>query len=398
MTAWALAGCVSAPGGVQTTAASVPAATASTSASPSVSRPSAPALDVEVVASGLEHPWEIAFLPDGRALVTERGGRLVLLSGLRAGASVTRVHADLTSVGARGEGGLMGLALAPDFATSRIFVTCQTHAVAGALVDVRLVRWQLSADASRADRVQELVTGLPVAASGRHSGCRLTVAADGALIVGTGDSAQAALPQSKASLGGKTLRLNLLNGQPLADNPFASASGPERYVYTFGHRNVQGVAVQPGTGRLFAAEHGPSIDDEINLLRAGANYGWDPSRGGTRGGYDESVPMTDTTRFPEAVTALWSSGSPTEAVSGLTFLSGRAWGAWDGALAVAALKGSKVIVLTLASDGSVASTSVPAELTQFGRLRAARQGPDGALYLTTSSGTDDRVLRVAPRG
>lgn len=358
-----------------------------------------PRLQVEVVASGLTHPWDVAFLPDGRALVTERGGRIVLLSSLAPGATVTRVPADLGDLYARGEGGLMGLALAPDFASSRIFVTCQTHAEDGRGVDVRLVRWQLAADGSRADRVQELVTGLPLAASGRHSGCLPTVAADGALVVGTGDSANPAASQSMVNLGGKTLRLNLLNGEPLPDNPFAAASGLQRYIYTYGHRNVQGVAVQPGTGTLFSVEHGTSVDDEVNVLRAGANYGWDPSQGGRVTTYDESVPMTDTNRFPDAVPAIWSSG-PTIATSGATFLAGEAWGPWDGALAVAALKGSRLLVLTLDGE-TLAGQAVPAELAgTFGRLRAARLGPDGALYLTTSNGSDDKVLRVtnAARG
>lgn len=359
--------------------------------------PTAPRLTVEVVASGLTHPWDVAFLPGGRALLTERGGRLVVTSSLAPGATVTRVHADLGDVYARGEGGLMGLALASDTA-SRVFVTCQTHAENGRPVDVRLVRWQLSADGTRADRVQELLTGLPIAASGRHSGCRPTLAADGMLLVGTGDTADAAASQDLTNLGGKTLRLNLLNGEPAPDNPFAAASGTQRFVYTFGHRNVQGLAIQPGTGAAFAVEHGPSVDDEVNVLRAGANYGWDPSQGGRVTSYDESAPMTDTTRFPDAVAAAWSSGSSTIATSGAAFLVGDEWGSWNGALAVAALKGSRLIVLTV--DGErVIGEHVVADLDgTFGRLRAARLGPDGALYVTTSNGSDDKLLRIAPVG
>ena len=350
-----------------------------------------------MVASGLTHPWDVGFLPDGRLLVAERDGRLVVLSSTSPGATATQVSADLGDVYVRGEGGLMGLALAPDFESSRIFVTCQTHAEGGRPIDVRLVSWQMSDDGTSAKRLRELLTGLPLADSGRHSGCRPTVAADGSLIVGTGDSADPVASQSMNSLGGKTLRLDLLTGQPRADNPFASASGSQRYIYTFGHRNVQGLAVHPVTGALFSVEHGPDVDDEVNILRPGGNYGWDPSSGGQVTTYDESVPMTDTLRFPDAVAATWSSGSPTIATSGAAFLNGEQWGAWDGALAIATLKGSQLLVLTLEGE-KVTGQFVPDELRgTFGRLRAARVGPDGELYLTSSNGSDDKVLRVRGR-
>ena len=148
---------------------------------------------------------------------------------------------------------------------------------------------------------------------------------------------------------------------------------------------------------MFTAEHGPSFDDEVNLLRSGANYGWDPSRGGTEQTYDESVPMTDRVRFPDAVDAVWQSGETTQAVCGAAFLTGRAWGAWDGALVVTALKGAKLLVLTLDDAGAVRNVAVPPEFSEaYGRLRAARTAPDGALYVTTSNGSDDQLLRVTP--
>ncbi|GAA4612473.1 PQQ-dependent sugar dehydrogenase [Saccharopolyspora hordei] len=354
-------------------------------------------LRVEVVAGGLEHPWDIGFLPDGTALVTQRPGRLALLADHRAGALVHPVQADFGDVLATGEGGLMGLLVHPDFAADRQFTTCQTHQVGGNAVDVRLVTWRLSEDGARADRVGDLLTGLPVNPSGRHSGCRLALAADGALLVGTGDTARPTVAQDRTSLGGKVLRLDLHTGAPLPDNPFAAAPDPrERLVHTLGHRNVQGLAVRPD-GQVFSAEHGPDVDDEVNLLRPGANHGWDPSRGGTVvGSYDESVPMTDLRRFPDAVPAVWSSGDDTEAICGAAFLSGPQWGRLDGALAVTALKGSKLLLLAVQPDGTVREVLVPPELDgTFGRLRAARTGPDGALYVSTSNG-DDEVVRISP--
>jgi aldose sugar dehydrogenase len=357
----------------------------------------APPLKVEEAAGGLQHGWDIGFLPDGKVLVTERPARITLLSSGRPGATATRVAADLADVQVRGEGGLMGMVVHPDFASTRRFTTCQTHQ-AGGTGDIRLVTWRLSDDGRAATRERDLLTGLPLASGGRHSGCRPTLAADGTLLVGTGDTANGRIPQDLGSLGGKVLRLVLGTGEPAPGNPFlSSANLRERYVWTYGHRNVQGVAVRPGSGQVLTAEHGPTFDDEVNVLRAGANYGWDPSRGGTVDGYDESVPMTDRQRFPDAVEAVWQSGSTTQAVCAATFLSGTQWGGLDGALVVTALKGAKLLVFTLDPAGAVTSVAIPAEFSEaYGRLRAARTGPDGALYVTTSNGDDDKLLRVTP--
>jgi glucose/arabinose dehydrogenase len=398
----ALAGC-SAPSPTSSAegggAGAAPAATGAAESPVAPPRTGTPDLQVEAVASGLSHVWDIGFLPDGQALVTERDGRIALLSSGEPGATVTPVNADLTDVHVRGEGGLMGLAVHPDFAQSRRFTTCQTHMQEGQPTDVRLITWELSADGTAASRVADpLVGGLPINPSGRHSGCRPTVADDGALLVGTGDTARGALSQDLTSLGGKVLRVDLESGGPATGNPFADAANPaQQLVWSYGHRNVQGVAVQPDSGEVYTAEHGPSTDDEINRLQVGGNYGWDPSQGGTVGGYDESVPMTDLQRFPDAVPAVWSSGNPVEAVSGAAFLSGGQWGDLDGALAVGALRGQKLLLMRLGQDGAVDQVSVPAPLDgTFGRLRAVRVGPDGALFVGTSNGTDDQVLRITP--
>ncbi|WP_370934062.1 sorbosone dehydrogenase family protein [Amycolatopsis sp. cg13] len=349
---------------------------------------------VQEVADGLEHGWDVAFLPDGSLLVPQRPGKLALIRDGRK----TDVHADFSDVLVRGEGGLMGLVLAADFATSREFTTCQTHQENGRAVDVRLVTWRLADDGASAAKVRDLLTGLPVNPSGRHSGCRPTLAPDGALLVGTGDTARSTVAQDRHSLGGKVLRIDAKTGEPLPGNPFLSSTDPnERRIYTYGHRNVQGVAIRPGTGQVVTSEHGPAFDDEVNLLRPGGNYGWDPSKGGTDTSYDESVPMTDTTRFPDAVRPLWTSGQITEATSGDAFLTGKQWGANEGALVVVALKGQKLLLLHLDAAAKVTGVTLPAEFNdKFGRLRAARSGPDGALYVTTSNGSNDKVLRVTP--
>ncbi len=357
-----------------------------------------PGLLIEQVAGGLEHGWDIGFLPDGKVLVTQRPARIALLSSAAPGATVSQVKADLSDVYVNGEGGLLGMVVHPDFDKTRRFTTCQTHTENGDPADIRLVTWRLAEDGKVARREKELLTGLPIS-TGRHSGCRPTMGPDGMLLVGTGDTAQGAISQDKTSLGGKVLRLDLNTGKPAPDNPFIDAkNAKQKYVYTFGHRNIQGVAVRPGSDQIFTAEHGPSFNDEVNLIQAGRNYGWDPSQGGTVAGYDESVPMTDLERFPDAVPAKWQSGETTEAVCAAAFLDGDQWGKLNGALVITALKGAKVLLLTLTKAGDVASVAIPKEFNnKFGRLRAARSGPDGALYITTTNGSDDKLLRVTPQ-
>ena len=253
-----------------------------------------------------------------------------------------------------------------------------------------MLRWRLTSDTRAVAVGKPLVTGIPLT-SGRHTGCRLRFSPKGVLYIGTGDAAVSANPQKKSSLGGKVLRV-YSSGTIPKTNPFYASGGAARYVWNYGHRNIQGLAVRPATGQMFTAEHGSYRDDEVNLIRKGANYGWDPGPG-----YDESVPMTDRKKFPKAVPALWSSGNPTVATSGMTFLSGKRWETWNGALAVAELKGEDVRLLFLDKAGKVTSTRTVPGADRFGRIRTLQQGPDGLLYLTTSNGGGkDRIIRVTP--
>jgi glucose/arabinose dehydrogenase len=337
------------------------------------------------VASGLTIPWDVAPLPDGRLLVSERSGRLLLVDS----GTTTTVSADLSDLFASGETGLMGLALDPDFASNGRFYTCQGHASPR---EIQVIAWTLDASAPSATRVRDpLVAELPIV-SGRHGGCQLEIDADGRLIIGTGDAAVGSHPQDLRSLGGKTLRVDRSTGAAPADNPFADSTNvATRRILSYGHRNVQGIAIHPRTGDVWSVEHGPDRDDEVNRIVAGGNYGWNPVPG-----YNERVPMTDDAEFPRAIEAAWATGAPTLALSGAAFLSDPAWGSWRDGLAVTALKNRSLRLLFFTDDGEYRGQHVVIG-GDYGRLRAAAQGPDGSLYVTTSNGAGrDTILRVRP--
>jgi glucose/arabinose dehydrogenase len=330
-----------------------------------------PRLTVTPVVTGLTVPWDVAFIPGGTMLFTERPGRINAFIG-----GQVRLLAAPGDVRPGGEGGMMGIAVDPSFASTRRIYTC-FNTTGG---DIEVVVWTVNASVTALTRVGTLVDGLPQNASGRHSGCRPRVGPDGWLYVGTGDAATGTNPQDPNSLGGKVLRVHRVTGAAASGNPFGAK------WMTRGHRNVQGIAFRPGTTEVFSVEQGTDRDDEVNKLTPGGNYGWNPVPG-----YDESKPMT----APGGIPAVWSSGFPTIATSGATFLSGLQWRDWNGALAVAALKGShlRVLILDAAGTGVIAQYSV---LTAYGRLRSPVLGPDGNLYVTTSNGSNDQILRVTP--
>lgn len=347
----------------------------------------APTLQVTTVVGGLDIPWDVQRLPNGRLLITERATRRLLLWGR---GTLRQVRFPRRSVWAEGETGLMSLAVDPRFRANHRFYTCSGgFTPSGHDVEVRA--WQLRVNPLRARAPQTLLRGLP-ATSGRHGGCRLLITSDGSMLVGTGDAATGTNPRDLGSLGGKTLRINRFSGGPWRGNPFVSSGNPRtRLVWTYGHRNVQGLA-ERADGTLWSVEHGPDRDDEVNLLQSGGDYGWNPVPG-----YDESVPMTDQSLPGDQVEARWSSGFPTLATSGATFVRGAAWGSLDGTLAVAALKGSRMLFLRFDAAGALAEVTTPPELTGYGRLRSVTRMPDGSLLVTTSNGSyADRILRVRP--
>jgi len=337
-----------------------------------------PKLAVTTVLGGLDHPWDIAFTPGGSTVFTERAGRIgIIFSGQK------RILATPSDVVVAGEGGMMGLAVDPAFTTNRRIYTCFLSNRAGAL-DVRIVRWRINDAVTALTERTDILTGLPSGAGGRHTGCRPRFGPDGQLWIGTGDAAVGTNPQSRSSLGGKVLRITTSGaGAP------GNAGAPFRpEIYTYGHRNVQGVAFAPN-GQASSIEHGTNRDDEVNLLVRGANYGWDPVPG-----YDESRPMTDRVKFPAARLPVWTSGASTIAPSGGTFLTGTQWSGWNGTLAVAVLKNRHLHVIALDPNGTLVEQEW-VRVQVGARLRTAVQGPDGDLYIATDE-NPGAILRVHP--
>ncbi len=342
----------------------------------------APELSVLELVSRLSHPWDIAFTPDGTMLFTERWG--VLSSRLTDG-TIQTVTADFSDLWVDVKTGLMGIVTDPDFASNRRFYTCQGHWD----VAVQVVSWTIDDGYTTATRVDDPLVYWEISNFGAGlAGCRVRFGPQGYLWISTGDGGVQTNAQDLGSLAGKILRVDASTGAGAPTNPFAPSP-----VYTYGHRNPQGLALRPGANQMWSVEHGPHWDDEINLLVAGGNYGWDPASSGLDG------PMTDLERYPDAIEAKWSSGNPTPATSDGAFLEGEDWGEWEGRLAVATLKMKSLRIFEFTQEGDFVSHVISPEPNWvWGRLRSPVMGPDGALYVTTDRSDlglgRDRILRV----
>jgi glucose/arabinose dehydrogenase len=337
-------------------------------------------LKVEIFVDGLEVPWSLAFTSPARMLVTERPGRVrVVENGVLRKAPLA-VIADVES---RGETGLMGLTLAPDYPASRLIYLSYAYTVTGG-IRVRVVRFR--DDGSGLSDRKVIVEGLPAAQF--HAGCRLRFGPDGKLFVTTGDATTGEIAQKIDSLGGKTLRLNP-DGSIPSDNPF-----PGSPIYSLGHRNSQGLDWQPGTGLQFQTEHGPSgFDgpgggDEVNLVEAGKNYGW---------------PVVHHKASKEGMVSPLLEFTPAIAPSGASFVTGSKVPALRGDFLFACLRGERLMRVRLDPKDPRHVLGTEALFDhEFGRLREVQNGPDGAIYFTTSNRDgrgsvhpgDDRVLRL----
>jgi glucose/arabinose dehydrogenase len=339
-----------------------------------------PEFSIDVLIKGLDTPWAIDFAPDGRIFITERGGRIRVLERghLRPDPWMT------LDVASSGEAGLLGLALDPRFAQNFFLYVAYTYRNASGKMQNRLVR--LREDAKRGKGLLDKVLIDNVAAANNHDGGRVKFGPDGKLYWSMGDAQENRLAQDLTSLNGKILRLNP-DGSIPKDNPFANS-----YVYSYGHRNPQGLAWQPKTGRLYATEHGPSgfqgcCRDEVNLIEPGKNYGWPKVRG-------------DETREGMVSPVIHAGTSETWAPAGASFATR---GPWAGSLLFTGLRGRTLYRLPLDPNDPRKAVQLERHFyRRFGRLRDVVEGPDGSLYLLTSNRDgrgspiedDDRVIRI----
>jgi glucose/arabinose dehydrogenase len=357
--------------GLALAAPSLPAR-AAVSASSSFTAAAAPTLTDTVIQSGLSIPWDLAFAPDGRMFVTIRSGQIRIYASGAAGAAL--LSTTPVTVHTSTEAGLMGIALDPAFASNGLVYVCASRDDSGWKNQV--LRYRASGNTLTPDANFYVIRN-GMAANHTHDGCRIRFGPDGKLWVTMGDADDSTASQNPNSLNGKVLRINS-DGTVPSDNPILPGASARTAAYTMGHRNPQGITFEPGTGRVFAVEHGAGTHDEINVLAAGANYGW-PTYEGPVG-------------QPGFTDPLWSSGGVTLATSGATFVNNTAWESWDGSLFVATLKEADLRRFTVSGNSVTAAETLLDN--KYGRLRTAVQGPDGALYITTSNGPDDKIVRL----
>ena len=384
-------------------------------------------LQSEVVVEGLENPWDMAFLDDGTMFFTEKckglsvrmpTGTVNKLYGVGDTSGYASNGADLFC---EGQAGMMGVAVDPNFDENRRIYVYSTSSMSDPHTN-RLMRLTVNEDftdvSNRTDIVDDVpykmtATDHPFGGPGAHNGGRVRFGPEGSLWLTTGDNHNAEVPQSPVLMGSKVLRIDT-DGNAHPDN--APPANFDRRTYTYGHRNVQGIAFNPATGHVVTAEHGPWHSDEITVLENGGNAGWDPrdnmaGRGDCPDGYcgympnqNEGMnrferaafmPMTDLETYPDAMKPVWTNNGWSQGTSSAEFLRGEHWGSWDGAMAVGILGigfggtpiGQRIDIIEFSDDGTevvdVTEMTLPMEP---GRFRSVVQGPDGSLYTAVDGG------------
>ena len=345
------------------------------------------AVQTHVVATGLESPWAVGFLPEGRFLITERPGRLLVLNS--QGARVSTV-AGVPDVALVGQGGLLDVAVDSQFASNRTIYLCFGEPGSQPRTNrTALARAQLSANYAQLEKVQVIFRQQPAVESGHHFGCRIAEAPDGTLFLSLGDRfSRRDDAQKLDSHLGKVVRIGK-DGSVPQGNPFVGRAGALPEIYSYGHRNSQGATMGPD-GRLWMHEHGPQGGDEINRPQPGKNYGWPVITFGEEYGSGKIGEGTQKAGMEPPV-HYWV---PSIAPSGMAFVTSDRYGAgWKGNLLVGALKGRHLARLET-QDGKV--TAEHKLLTNLGaRIRDVRQGPDGYVYLLTD-GPDGKLVRLLP--
>ncbi len=336
------------------------------------------------VARGLDHPWSVAFLPDGRMLVTERPGRLRYIS--RDG-RLSAPIGGLPEISARGQGGLLDVILDPGYANNRVIYFSYSEPGPGG-AGTAVARARL--DGNRLTRLKVLFRMAPKANTGQHFGSRLVIGRDGHLFITIGERGQRARAQDPSVNRGQVIRINR-DGSIPKDNPFVGRAGHRPEIWSFGHRNPQGAALNPATGRLWIHEHGARGGDEINIPQAGKNYGW-PVISYGRHYSGAKIGVGTRKAGMEQPIYYWD---PSIAPSGMAFYTGDKVPAWKGNLFVGALAQQMLVRLTLDGQKVVKEERLLKDLGE--RIRDVRQGPDGYLYVLTDA-SDGRLLRIEPVG
>ena len=350
--------------------------------------PPAPQSDVmvETVAEGLIHPWAIAFLPDGRMLVTERPGRMRLAN---MEGQVTAPIEGVPKVFAQGQGGLLDVALAPDFQSSGTIYFSYAEPREGGRNGTTVARARLveGDDRPRLEDVQIIFRQQPSYRADVHFGSRIVVAPDGKLFITLGERFQMRYAQDLSRHWGKVVRINP-DGSVPEDNPFVGREGARPEIWSYGHRNPQAAGLHPETGELWIVDHGPRGGDEVNVVRKGLNYGWPVIN------YGRHYSGQDIPEKREGMEQPLYYWDPSIAPSGMTFYTADRAPQWRGNLFVGALAGRHLARLVLDGEEVTAEEQLLKDLNE--RIRDVRQGPDGAIYVATDS-PNGRILRVTPR-
>lgn len=342
------------------------------------------AIDYQVVTEGLEHPWSLAFLPDGRFLITERPGRLRMIES--DGRLLPQVIGGLPKIEASGQGGLLDVVLHPDFKNNRWVYFSYNEAGRGGM-GTAVARGRLQG--MRLHDTEVLFRLAPKSSTSYHFGSRLVFDRQGHLFITLGDRGDRPRAQDLSDHAGSVIRLND-DGSIPADNPFVGLTDVRPEIYSYGHRNIQGATLDPKSGRLWTHEHGPQGGDEINLPEAGMNYGWPVITYGVN--YGIGTRIGEGTEKPGMAQPLYY-WDPSIAPSGMAFYQGDAFPAWRGDLFVGSLK-FRLLVRLRIQDGKVLHEERMLK-GELGRIRDVRLGPDGLLYLLTDE-DDGRLIRLTP--
>ena len=347
------------------------------------------AFDVAVIAKGLERPWAVEPLPGGDLLVTEKPGRIRIVT---AGGEIGQPIAGVPKVDARGQGGLLDVALSPTFDSDRTIYWSYSEPRQGGNA-TSVARGVLSADRRRLDTVRVIFRALPVYDGDKHYGSRLAFGPDGKLYITLGERSDAPMRPQAQQLGshmGKILRINP-DGSVPKDNPFVGQTNALPEIWSLGHRNVQAAAFD-AEGRLWEAEHGTRGGDELNLVEKGKNYGWPlVAYGEEYSGQPISGAVTEREEGYEQPVYYWD---PVIAPSGAQFYTGDAFPAWKGSLFIGGMKDTKLVRLTLDDKRVTGEEHLLEDRGQ--RVRDVRQGPDGALYVVTDQ-ENGELWKIAPR-